>query len=94
MDYNRRKQPIYFYNPRPTVLSVLKGVCLENFVHVCTQEELDYMIQGNMMIVETTFLRIYIIAQKKVCPDEALTCKNVYYLLPEYYFSMTQGALS
>lgn len=50
MDYNRRKQPIYFYNPRPNVLSVLKGVCLENFVHVCTQEELDYIIQGKSQL--------------------------------------------
>lgn len=46
-DFNKRKQPIYFYNPRPSVLSVLKGVCLEDFVHVCTQDELDYILQGN-----------------------------------------------
>lgn len=46
-DFNKRKQPIYFYNPRPSVLSVLKGVCLEDFIHVCTQDELDYMLQSN-----------------------------------------------
>ncbi|XP_054285137.1 sodium-independent sulfate anion transporter-like [Macrosteles quadrilineatus] len=47
LDFSRRKQPIYFYNPRPSVLSVLKGVCLEDFVHVGTEEELDYIIQEN-----------------------------------------------
>lgn len=54
----------------------------------------DFGCSKHMMVVETTFLRIKIIVQKKVCPDEALTCKNFYYLLLEYYFSMTQGALS
>ncbi|KAG8306811.1 hypothetical protein J6590_038752 [Homalodisca vitripennis] len=47
-DFNRRKQPIYFYNPRPSVLTVLKGVCLEDFVHVCTQDELDYIVEANV----------------------------------------------
>uniref|UniRef100_A0A1B6CML3 SLC26A/SulP transporter domain-containing protein n=1 Tax=Clastoptera arizonana TaxID=38151 RepID=A0A1B6CML3_9HEMI len=44
-DFNRRKQPLYFCNPRPSVLSVLKGVCLEDFVYACTQHELDYILQ-------------------------------------------------
>ncbi|PNF25525.1 Sodium-independent sulfate anion transporter [Cryptotermes secundus] len=45
-DFNKRKQPIYFYNPQPSVISVFKGASLEEFVHFCSQEELDFILQS------------------------------------------------
>ena len=44
-DFNKRKQPIYFYNPQPSVVAVFKGASLEEFVHICSQEELDFILQ-------------------------------------------------
>jgi sodium-independent sulfate anion transporter 11 len=44
-DFNKRKQPIYFYNPRPSVVSVFKGASLEEFVHFRTQDELEFILQ-------------------------------------------------
>jgi sodium-independent sulfate anion transporter 11 len=45
-DFNKRKQPIYFYNPRPSVVSVFKGASLEEFVHFRTQDELEFILQS------------------------------------------------
>ncbi|XP_067006365.1 sodium-independent sulfate anion transporter [Anabrus simplex] len=46
-DFNKRKQPIYFYNPHPSVVAVFKGANLEEFVHICSQEELDNILQSH-----------------------------------------------
>ncbi|XP_069685809.1 sodium-independent sulfate anion transporter isoform X3 [Periplaneta americana] len=43
-DFNKRKQPIYFYNPRPSVVAVFKGASLEEFVHFRSQDELDFIL--------------------------------------------------
>ncbi|EEB10996.1 sulfate transporter, putative [Pediculus humanus corporis] len=43
-DFKKRKQSIYFYQPCATVVSVFKGANIEEFVHVCNQEELDYLL--------------------------------------------------
>ncbi|XP_075211172.1 sodium-independent sulfate anion transporter isoform X2 [Lycorma delicatula] len=48
-DFKQRKQPLYFYNPRPSVLALLKGVCLDDFVHVLTQQELDHILQETVL---------------------------------------------
>ncbi|GFG36223.1 hypothetical protein Cfor_11304, partial [Coptotermes formosanus] len=45
-DFNKRKQPIYFYNPHPSVVSVFKGASLEEFVHFRTQDELEFILQS------------------------------------------------
>lgn len=44
-DFNKRKQPIYFYQPCANVVSVFKGA-IEEFVNVCSQEELDFLLVG------------------------------------------------
>ncbi|KAF4519538.1 hypothetical protein B566_EDAN009441 [Ephemera danica] len=45
-DFKRRKQPIYFYNLRPSVVTVFKGASLEDFVNFCDEDELDnYLVQ-------------------------------------------------
>lgn len=40
-DFNKRQQPIYFLNPHPSVVSVFKGANLEEFIHICSPEELE-----------------------------------------------------
>jgi len=44
-DFNKRKQPIYFYNPRPSVVAVFKGASLEEFIHFRSQDELEFILQ-------------------------------------------------
>lgn len=46
-DFNKRKQPIYFYNPNPNVVAVFKGANLEEFIEICSPEELEQMLQGS-----------------------------------------------
>ncbi|XP_049853757.1 sodium-independent sulfate anion transporter-like [Schistocerca gregaria] len=46
-DFNKRKQPIYFLNPHPDVVSVFKGASLEEFVHICSAEELEQNLKVN-----------------------------------------------
>ncbi|XP_039275801.1 sodium-independent sulfate anion transporter [Nilaparvata lugens] len=48
-DFNQRKQPIYFYNPKPSVLAVLKGVCLDYFIHLQTKEELYRVLEEHKL---------------------------------------------
>lgn len=45
-DFHKRKQRLLFYKPRASVLSVLDGVGLEDFVHVSSQEQLDSLLKG------------------------------------------------
>ncbi|XP_021913078.1 sodium-independent sulfate anion transporter isoform X3 [Zootermopsis nevadensis] len=45
-DFNKRKQPIYFYNTRPSVIAVFKGASLEEFVHFRSEDELDFILQS------------------------------------------------
>lgn len=40
LDFSKRGQPLLFYNPRPNVVSVLKGVCGEDFIFVSSEPEL------------------------------------------------------
>ncbi|KAK6643064.1 hypothetical protein RUM43_004567 [Polyplax serrata] len=47
-DFNRRKQPIYFYQPCAAVITVFKGVKTDEFIHVCSQEELDYLLLSKL----------------------------------------------
>jgi len=47
-DFKRRKQPLYFYNLRPSVIDVFKGAKMEEFVHFCDEDELDnYITKGD-----------------------------------------------
>ncbi|RZF31960.1 hypothetical protein LSTR_LSTR012430 [Laodelphax striatellus] len=48
-DFNQRKQPIYFYNPKPSVVAVLKGVCLDYFIHLQTREELYRVLEEHQL---------------------------------------------
>nr|CAD7573320.1 unnamed protein product [Timema californicum] len=57
-DFHKRKQPIYFYNPSPEVVSVFKGANLEEFVHIRSEEELDFILQAHVEMLQ------------EGCPDE------------------------
>lgn len=43
-DFKKRKQPIYFYQPCSSVISIFKGAMLEDFVYVCNSRELDFLL--------------------------------------------------
>ncbi|KAL0278308.1 UNVERIFIED_CONTAM: hypothetical protein PYX00_000163 [Menopon gallinae] len=45
-DFNKRKQPIYFYQPCASVVEVFKGANMEEFIHACNQEELDSLLSS------------------------------------------------
>nr|CAD7588522.1 unnamed protein product [Timema genevievae] len=51
-DFHKRKQPIYFYNPSPEVVSVFKGANLEEFVHIRSEEELDFILQAHVEMLQ------------------------------------------
>ncbi|GLV44591.1 uncharacterized protein CBL_13477 [Carabus blaptoides fortunei] len=44
-DFSKRKQPLYFYNPRADVVAVFKGAALDDFQHITSEEELDMILQ-------------------------------------------------
>ena len=45
-DFHKRKQRLIFYKARATVLAVLHGAGLEDFVHVGSHQELDATLKG------------------------------------------------
>lgn len=45
-DFNKRKQPLFFYNPRADVVAVFKGAALDDFQHITSEEELNLILQG------------------------------------------------
>ncbi|KAJ9579480.1 hypothetical protein L9F63_024412, partial [Diploptera punctata] len=76
-DFNKRKQPIYFYNPQPSVVAVFKGASLEEFVHFCSQEELDFILQSsssskNYEPTKETLLEHKAVVEMKTIPSSTI----------------------
>jgi solute carrier family 26 (sodium-independent sulfate anion transporter), member 11 len=56
-DFKRRKQPLYFYRLRPSVIDVFKGAKIEDFVHFCDENELEnYVESGKCLVKHNTVL--------------------------------------
>uniref|UniRef100_A0A8D8SWT0 Sodium-independent sulfate anion transporter n=1 Tax=Cacopsylla melanoneura TaxID=428564 RepID=A0A8D8SWT0_9HEMI len=52
LDFSKRGQGLFFYNPRPTVVSVLRGVCSDDFVYVSSETELYELIRNRAKYAE------------------------------------------
>ncbi|XP_014233001.1 sodium-independent sulfate anion transporter [Trichogramma pretiosum] len=46
MEFNSRKQGLYFYNPRCDVVAVLRGACGDDFQYVSTSDELAHLLHS------------------------------------------------
>nr|CAD7419558.1 unnamed protein product [Timema poppensis] len=47
-DFSLRKQPLFFYNLKPSVVAIFKGLQPKGFVVFQSESELDDLIKGNI----------------------------------------------
>jgi len=45
-DFSTRKQPLFFYNLKPSVVAVFSGLQPKDFVVYYSEDELDSLIRG------------------------------------------------
>jgi hypothetical protein len=49
-DFSSRKQPLFFYNLKPSVVNVFNGLQPKDFVVYHSEEELDNLIRGGYTV--------------------------------------------
>ncbi|KAI5698472.1 hypothetical protein M8J75_007352 [Diaphorina citri] len=75
LDFSRRGQGLYFYNPRPSVESVLRGVCSDAFLSVHSEAELYEVLRKRPNALENA--RNSIERDAKVVElQEVTSCSN------------------
>jgi sodium-independent sulfate anion transporter 11 len=50
-DFSARKQPLFFYNLKPSLVAVFKGLKPKDFVVYYSEDELDNLIRGGYIHV-------------------------------------------
>jgi len=45
-DFSTRKQPLFFYNLKPSVVAIFSGLHPKDFVVYYSEDELDSLIRG------------------------------------------------
>jgi sodium-independent sulfate anion transporter 11 len=49
-DFSVRKQPLFFYNLKPSVVAVFEGLRPKDFVVFYSEDELDNLIRGGYIV--------------------------------------------
>ena len=50
-DFSLRKQPLFFYNLKPSVVAVFNGLQPKDFVVYYSEDELDNLIRGGYIVI-------------------------------------------